>query len=497
MNPSDTDRTPTLRDHVTEALHQFHDVVALGQSPLTALQSVQARMSDHHHDRAARGEAVQAVLNEAIDTLKPAHAPESAGPAWRTYRILHFAFREQMPAGEIIDRALHVSRAQYYRDRNEAIDRVVELLQSWESMAYAEEPEVLVGSTEDRWRAKLPPATYTRLFGVDATLDALVAALTDRQRAWLVVVDGLGGSGKTALAREAVLRAYEDSVLDDVIWQTAQQQAFTGGEIRSEGGATAPAKPVLTVDQVLDGIAVELGLTSPSLSRSERAGDGRSKRREICALLRHRPCLLVVDNLETAEDTRAIAQLLWEVSNPSKALITTRQRIELGTPVRAFHTRPLDREAIRAFICDYVEARGLPAVDDFGIDRIAEASGGNPLAIKLVLGQAVYLPLARVVAQFRAAEGTMRPFYQFLYRRAWSMLDDGARTLLVSMPLLAAEGGTWETLAAISGLDGAALDAAIARLVTLSLLDVAGGREKRYTIHPLTRHFVLSDIVGG
>jgi hypothetical protein len=91
----------------------------------------------------------------------------------------------------------------------------------------------------------------------------------------------------------------------------------------------------------------------------------------------------------------------------------------------------------------------------------------------------------------------MRPFYQFLYRRAWSMLDDGARTLLVSMPLLAAEGGTWETLAAISGLDGAALDAAIARLVTLSLLDVAGGREKRYTIHPLTRHFVLSDIVGG
>jgi hypothetical protein len=204
----------------------------------------------------------------------------------------------------------------------------------------------------------------------------------------------------------------------------------------------------------------------------------------------------VVDNLETAEDTRAIAQLLWALSNPSKALITTRQRIELGSPVRTFHTQSLSREATRAFIHDYVDERGLPAVDDFGVDLITEASGGNPLAIKLVLGQAAYLPLSRVVEKFRAAEGAMLPFYRFLYRRAWSMLDENARTLLVTMPLLAAEGGTWETLAAISGLKETQLDAAIARLVALSLLDVAGGLEKRYTIHPITRHFVLSDIVA-
>jgi tetratricopeptide (TPR) repeat protein len=169
-------------------------------------------------------------------------------------------------------------------------------------MALVEEPEALVGSTEDRWRTRLPPATYTRLFGVDATLDALVAALTDRQHAWLVVIDGLGGSGKTALAREAVLRAYESSVLDCVIWQTAQQQAFTGGEIQTEGAATSPAEPVLTVDQVLEGIAVELGLKSPALSKYESAGDLRPKRREIRAALNlaqeaeHRPLTKAAHN---------------------------------------------------------------------------------------------------------------------------------------------------------------------------------------------------------
>ncbi len=370
------------------------------------------------------------------------------------------------------------------------MDLVTELLQSWESMVRLDRPEGLLESEADRWHARLPPATYTRLFGVDPTLDALVEALTNRQRSWLVIIDGLGGSGKTALAREAVLRAYEGSVLDCVIWQTAQQQVFTGQTIRPRDAEPYPADPVLTVDQVLDGIAVHLGLDSLTSYPTQE------KRREIRAVLRHHPCLLVVDNLETAKDTRAIAPLLWAVSNPSKALITTRQQIEMGSPVRAFHTRPLDREAIAAFIDDYVKERGLPAVDAFGRSLVADASGGNPLAIKLILGQAAYLPLTRVVDQFRSAGGTMQPFYRFLYRRAWALLDDDARTLLVSMPLLASEGGTWETLTAISGLEDARLDAAIARLATLSLLDVAGGAEKRYTIHPITRHFVLSDIVA-
>jgi hypothetical protein len=90
----------------------------------------------------------------------------------------------------------------------------------------------------------------------------------------------------------------------------------------------------------------------------------------------------------------------------------------------------------------------------------------------------------------------MRPFYRFLYRRAWSILDEDARTLLVTMPLLAADGGTWEALAAISGMTGQQLDAAITQLVTLSLLDVGGDRETRYILHPITRHFVLSDVVA-
>jgi hypothetical protein len=490
MNSSDTRRSSTLRDQVIEALDQFHDVIALGQSPLTSLQSVGAHLAGENGDRAARGRAVQAVLDEAIETLKPAHAPESADPAWRAYRILHFTFREQLPPGRIVDRELHISRAQYYRDRTQAIESVVALLQSWESMAMIDAPQGPVGSREDRWHAALPPATYTRLFGVDAVLDELVDALNDRQRSWLVVIDGMGGSGKTALAREAARRALGGSVLECLVWQTAQQQTFEGREIHATGASS------LTVEQVLDGIAAHLALTSPALSTYDRAGDVSAKRREVRAALRHHPCLLVVDNLETAEDTRAIAQLLWALSNPSKALITTRQRIELGSPVRTFHTQSLSREATRAFIHDYVDERGMPAVDDFGVDLITEASGGNPLAIKLVLGQAAYLPLSRVVEKFRAAEGAMLPFYRFLYRRAWSMLDENARTLLVTMPLLAAEGGTWETLAAISGLKETQLDAAIARLVALSLLDVAGGLEKRYTIHPITRHFVLSDIVA-
>jgi hypothetical protein len=52
----------------------------------------------------------------------------------------------------------------------------------------------------------LPPKTSTQFFGVGEMLVELLGYLGDRDRHWVISLDGMAGLGKTALAREAAGR---------------------------------------------------------------------------------------------------------------------------------------------------------------------------------------------------------------------------------------------------------------------------------------------------
>ena len=130
------------------------------------------------------------------------------------------------------------------------------------------------------------------------------------------------------------------------------------------------------------------------------------------------------------------------------------------------------------------------------IGLIYLVTGGNPLAIKLVIGQATSRPLSQVLEHLVQAKGDTEQLYRFIYQASWDMLSRPAKQVLLNMPHLTVRGGPWEAVAAVSGLKGEALVRAVDELVALSLLDAGGGIEKRYSIHQLTRNFVLSDLLG-
>jgi len=216
------------------------------------------------------------------------------------------------------------------------------------------------------------------------------------------------------------------------------------------------------------------------------------------ALLKSRPYLIVVDNLETAVDYEAIADQLWGLANPTKFLLTSRHRLSGYEHVHAIPLDELEAQDALAFIRYEGQERGIADIvraEDATLLRIYEVTGGNPLAIKLVLGQTVSLTLDRVLANLRQAKRGHDQFYLFIYWNSWNLLSDEARLLLLHMPLLPARGGTWEDLAAASGLEDEALERAIKELVDTSLLTAGGLEEKVYTIHRLTHHFVLSELV--
>jgi hypothetical protein len=336
----------------------------------------------------------------------------------------------------------------------------------------------------------LPPPTFTRLFGAHAPLASLAAFLSDPASHWLVALEGMGGVGKTALARQVVEDLVCQGRFQAVVWITAQQHALVVGHLRE------PSQPALSFAALLGELGRGLGL------------DARLDLDETSQVLRLRealavqPTLLVVDNLETAADIWALTEGLNRLARPAKVLLTTRQRVSAYDQVTSLPLHALPPADALDFLRYHAAERNVPALlaaSDPDLRRIARVTDGNPLALKLVAGQLLALPLTQVLDDLADARPDTHDFYNFLFRYSWQRLSDPARHLLVHMPLLDPRGATWEDLAAVSGvaLNGY-FRGALEELVAASLLN-AGCVQGRmlYTIHRLTEYFLLSDLVGA
>jgi hypothetical protein len=318
---------------------------------------------------------------------------------------------------------------------------------------------------------------------MDEVLAQLLDYLDDYDGHWVISLDGMAGLGKTALAREAAGRLAETDRFADIAWVTVTPVSYTS---RSQQRSDLPA---LTCGQVLDTIASQLGgfdlLPFPLPAKRER----------IRELLYACSYLVVLDYLETIMDCGTLPDWLWDMADPSKFLLTGRHWLgaEVGQSVLSLDQ--LAKPDSLALIRHEAHLRGLPEVveaNDDALYRVLATTGGNPLAIKLVVGQLVSLPLDHILANLRTAQPDTDSFYQYLYRVSWDLISAPAQHVLLHITQLPASGGTWEDLSAASGLSGNALASAIEELTTHSLLQVTGFEDKTYTIHALTHHFVLS-----
>ncbi len=139
----------------------------------------------------------------------------------------------------------------------------------------------------------------------------------------------------------------------------------------------------------------------------------------------------------------------------------------------------------------------LEAARDEELLPIYEIVGGNPLALRLVVGQIHTYTLDGVLADLAAARGERaEALFAYIFGRAWDSLDRVDRTVFVAMPLMAEHGGTTEDLAAITQLDPGDVHDALETLVAQNLVDCRGNlHAKRYTIHNLTRRFLEQQIL--
>ena len=337
----------------------------------------------------------------------------------------------------------------------------------------------------------LPPKHYRRLIGRDDELEAIQIRLRSVSKECILIC-GLGGIGKTALAREAVDCCSQDNVFDDRLWMSAQTEYYDGTAVHTVESEDNGDSPL-----TFAGLIAEIGRRVRPNSKFRE--DPEQTLHAVREVLEQKRFLIAVDNLDTVPDKESVVRGLTSILGKSKAVFTSRDHIK-DVPVHLVTLRGLGHTAAVEFLKEEARTRNVDAVasaSESALRGICEMTGGAPLAMKLVVGQLARLPLEAVLDALQRPMETVqdRAFYDFLYGKSWNLLDQSAKTVLRAMLYFdLSSGASFENIKAASdGQQPSALGQALDQLVGLSLIDKIGaaGRE-RFRIHPLTHNFLRS-----
>jgi hypothetical protein len=414
------------------------------------------------------------VLREALERLA-ANAPHAA-------HLLQERYVRNRTAADVAV-SLGVSDAEFYRRQQQAIDLLTAVVQRDEAVQFAGRQAKVLGHLE--------PQSYNQLVGAEAHLNRLQELVADRKSNPLICITGLGGLGKTALADGLVRRMLARGELDGAAWITARQRMYA-----LDGSIFASSTPVLSNgrllsalwDQLLPHLPAPLDPTGPALG-------------ELEVLLRHLGrTLVVVDNLETAEDVGDLVPLLRRLAQGVRFLLTSRHTLLAGGNLYQYPLPPLSREHALELLRGEAQAQNLPdlanAPDD-ELDRIFDVVGGHPLALRLVVGQLQLRALPEVLAALEQGDtASAEMLYSFIYAHAWAELDGNARSVLLALPQAPPTGASSTFLAAITGLPLPVVQESLSGLVKRNLVERRGGLAlSHYTIHGLTRTFLQTHVL--
>lgn len=469
MNTSDL-ALESLEVAIHQALVSWGDLAGDEETMLDSLLLVQRQQAEmegqagHHAGPIQRRQVTNRMLLQAMEELPERYAG-----------VLNSRFVEGQTIRDVANR-LYASTDQVNRYQRAAIKALAQIIYSREAAL-----------REERFRtleALLPAPPYTRLFGFEELKQAGIERLLTPEDAWVLSIVGIGGIGKTSLADAIARELVAQPTFESVLWLRAQGRPMSG----------EPLSPEELVEQLSLMMVEQLLPESPPLTAEERC-------RQLRQAFTSAPYLVIIDNLETDENTAYVLAAVQEFVEPSKFIITSRSRPTVADTSYFLSLEELrweDAADLLRYQAQTIGLTELAAAEDQTLDGIIQVTGGNPLALKLVVSLATVLPLPAVLEELgRGGPGPVEDLYRNIYWKSWRSLGDDSRALLQAMPLVSGNGALPDQLLAISGLAEVALWPAVTELVARSLLEVRGTvQERRYGIHRLTETFLRTEIIN-
>jgi hypothetical protein len=459
-----------LAADVHRALATWDKLGSTEEELMASLLLVQDRRARQGEEisRLALRRITNELLAEAIERLAEQNEREAA--------VLRARFIDGQITRQVANR-LYASPDQVNRWQRHAIEHLTDILLSQELTLRDERRDLLLD--------ELPAPSYTRLFGFEDDQQELLGLLMDREGRWAAVISGIGGIGKTSVADAVARRAAESFRFERLLWYRAVDRDLGGRPMAAE--SVYEAFMLATAERLW-----------PESAPGEATSTLVARVRQT---LKSRPFLVIIDNLETRQTTAYFLERAAELTNPSKCLLTTRSRPTVTADAFMITLDELSEADAVALLRHQARAIGLADMSETGdeaLQAIYRVTGGNPLALKLVVSLAAVLPLTDILADMaRTATTAIEEMYRHIYWHAWRSLSPDGQKLLQAMPLVGEQGALPQQMQAMSSLSDESFWPAVTELISRSLIEAEGTMfERRYGIHRLTESFLRTQIIN-
>ncbi|MGD2181985.1 NB-ARC domain-containing protein [Lusitaniella coriacea] len=326
----------------------------------------------------------------------------------------------------------------------------------------------------------LPQPDYVNFIGRQEELEKLRNLLNPRDRIWTIVIDGIGGIGKSALALEIAhryLNEYDfisgEERFQAIIWISAKDSVLTTDGIKKRFQVTN------TLNDIYRQISVVLGEQEISHHSFNEQGF------LINRALGQRRTLLLVDNLETVDDDRVNA-FIRELPSPTKCIVTTRHRIDVADPIRL---SAMPRKDALSLIQQECSKKSVQ-LDNSQIELLYKRTAGVPLAVVWSIAQISYhgSGVDKVLKRLGDARGDIA---RFCFENAIQHIQDKPAYKILATLALSPTPMNRNVAGVIADLSELDQDEGLVILERLSLINKKGSQ---FSLLPLVQEYILSKI---
>jgi len=413
-------------------------------------------------------------------------APGIDSPEVEISTLVDYALGHHQPGVHLapkLQQKVHRSNARQFRRR---VVGGLKLLRKavcqWESEAQ-----------KGRRRIQLPGVEYVDYYDPTDAVQQVVRLLASTSRVRLLSIQGLGGIGKTALARRVADQVSAQPDVTRITWISARpMQFFT----RSDEPLAQDEYAARSRADVIDALVSKLGYEHLRRYSTDEQVE------RLIPILASQSALVVIDNLETIDDIRLLMPDLNRLQGATRFLLTSRESLAVFAGVHAYPLSDLPFTDSRGLLNNELGHLGSNRqLSEVEAQKVYGTVGGNPLALKLIAAQLATLPdVDMALADLRRAVPGEKPevMFDFIYRCTWRLLSVPARRLLLAIyDGVSPEGSDLNWIQAMvepQGLEGMALKTALAELYRYALIEVIPAVTPVYALHRLTITFLQTNV---